>query len=121
MIWLMLTGLGIGAGVLSGIAGIGGGVIIVPALALLFGFTQKMAQGTTLALLVLPIGILAALTYYKQGDVNLPAAGFIAAGFVIGSIIGARYAVHLSNTTLTRIFAVCLIAIGIRMLFSVKN
>jgi uncharacterized protein len=120
MNWILFILLGLVAGAVSGLVGIGGGIIIVPALVLLFGFSQKMAQGTTLALLVPPIGIFAALAYYKDGYVNLRAAGLIVIGFLIGSFLGARYVTRLSNVTITRIFAVFLIAVAIRMLISAK-
>lgn len=121
MNWLWFILLGLVAGAMSGLVGIGGGIIIVPALVLLFGFSQKLAQGTTLALLVPPIGILAAFTYYKEGYVDLRAAGLIVVGFVIGSLVGARYVTRLSNATVIRIFAVFLIAVAIRMLISAKT
>jgi uncharacterized protein len=120
MIWLLLIAIGVVAGLLSGLVGVGGGVIVVPALVLLLGYSQKLAQGTTLALLVPPIGILAAITYYRHGDVNLFAASMIAIGFVAGSLLGAKYAVHLSNATLTRLFAVCLLAVAVRLLISAR-
>lgn len=120
MEWVLFIILGLLAGAISGLVGIGGGVIIVPTLVILFGFTQKVAQGTTLALLVPPIGILAAWSYYKQGNVNVSAAGFIVIGFVVGSFLGARYISHLSNETVTRIFAVFLIAVAARMLITAK-
>lgn len=120
MNWILFILLGLIAGAVSGLVGIGGGIIIVPALVMLFGFTQKMAQGTTLALLVPPIGIFAALAYYKDGYVNLRVAGLIVLGFLVGSFLGARYVTRLSNVTVTRIFAVFLIAVAIRMLISAK-
>lgn len=120
MMWLLLILLGVVAGVMSGLVGIGGGIIIVPALVLLFGFSQKLAQGTTLALLVPPIGILAAMTYYRQGLVNLHAAGFMVVGFVVGSLLGARYIAHLSGPTTTRIFAIFLLLLAVKMLVSAK-
>jgi len=120
MSWLLFILLGLIAGAVSGLIGIGGGIIIVPALVLLFGFGQKLAQGTTLALLVPPIGILAAYTYYKQGYVNLGVAGFIVIGFAIGSLIGARYVANLSNATVMRIFAIFLMLLAIKMLISAK-
>ena len=113
-----LIGLGLVAGGLSGLIGIGGGVIIIPALVLIFGLSQKMAQGTTLALLVLPIGIFAALTYYRHGFVDVKFATLIIIGFVIGSIIGAKFAVRLPVEILTKIFAITIILIGIKMLFT---
>ncbi|HVN48120.1 MAG TPA: sulfite exporter TauE/SafE family protein [Bacteroidota bacterium] len=109
--------LGFAAGVLSGLVGIGGGILIVPALVFLFGFTQQQAQGTTLALLVPPIGILAAWTYYKQGYVDIKVAAIIAAGFVVGSLLGARIATGVSNAMLGKIFGVFLVLIGLKMIF----
>ena len=110
--------LGILSGFLSGLIGIGGGTIIVPVLIIIFGLSQKTAQGTTLALLVPPIGILAAWTYYKQGYVDFPVAGLICIGFVIGGLMGARLAVNISNQTLERIFGIALLIISIKMIFS---
>jgi uncharacterized membrane protein YfcA len=110
--------LGVIAGGLSGLIGIGGGIIIIPALIFIFGMSQKMAQGTTLALLIPPIGLLAALTYYKQGYVDIRVAAIIIVGFVIGSLFGARFAVKLPADALSKIFAVTLIIVGIKMLFT---
>lgn len=114
---LGLIALGLAAGALSGLIGIGGGIIIIPALIFIFGLSQKMAQGTTLALLVLPIGFFAALTYYRHGYVDLKFAALIILGFVIGSIIGAKFAVKIPTEILTKVFAVTIILIGIKMLF----
>lgn len=110
--------LGLIAGALSGLIGIGGGIIIIPALVFIFGFSQKLAQGTTLALLIPPIGILAAMTYYKHGNVDLRVAAIIIIGFVIGSFFGAKFAVRIPEELLTKIFAVSIILIGIKMFFS---
>ena len=110
--------LGLLAGILSGLIGIGGGTIIVPALVIFFGISQHMAQGTTLALLVPPIGILAALTYYRQGYVVLNFAGFICLGFFIGGLVGAKIATSLSNIVLERIFGVALLLISLKMIFA---
>ncbi len=109
--------LGLAAGILSGLVGIGGGILIVPALVFLFGFSQQQAQGTTLALLVPPIGILAAWTYYKHGLVDIKVAGIIAAGFIIGSYLGARYATGITNDMLGKIFGVFLVLVGLKMIF----
>jgi uncharacterized membrane protein YfcA len=121
MTWILFILLGLAAGAVSGLVGIGGGIIIVPALVMLFGFTQKVAEGTTLALLVPPIGILAAYTYYKHGDVNIYAAGFIIIGFLVGSLLGARYITNLSNATVVRIFAVFLLILALKMLITAKS
>ncbi|PKN52538.1 MAG: permease [Deltaproteobacteria bacterium HGW-Deltaproteobacteria-13] len=109
---------GLLAGLLSGLIGIGGGTIIVPILLFVFGFSQKMAQGTTLALLVPPIGLLAAWTYYKQGYVDFPVAALICLGFIFGGLIGAKFAVNLSNQVLERIFGIALLIISIKMIFA---
>ena len=109
---------GVLAGLLSGLIGIGGGTIIVPILVIFAGLSQKMAQGTTLALLVPPIGILAAWTYYKQGYVDFPIAGFICIGFIFGGLVGAKFATNLSNQTLERVFGIALLIISIKMIFA---
>ncbi len=115
---LPLILLGLLAGVLSGLIGIGGGVIIVPSLIFWFGFSQPFAQGTTLGLLVPPIGILAAWTYYQQGYVNLKVAALIGFGFGLGSLLGAKIAVGLPNNVLENIFGVALLLIALKMIFS---
>lgn len=107
---------GIFAGIVSGLIGIGGGIIIVPCLIYIFGFSQHMAQGTTLAMLIPPIGLLAALTYYKQGHVNLLVAGLLCLGFVLGAYFGAKFAVGFSEIVLRKIFGVCLLMIAGYML-----
>jgi hypothetical protein len=114
---LLFISLGLLSGFLSGMIGIGGGVIIVPALVFLFGLSQHQAQGTTLALLVPPIGLLAAWTYYKHGFVDLRIAAFICAGFVLGGLLGANIATGLSNETLQRVFGIALLVISLKMIF----
>ncbi len=114
---IALLVLGVLVGILSGLIGIGGGILIVPALIFMFGFSQHQAQGTTLALLVLPVGSLAAFTYYRNGNVNIKAAILIALGFVVGGLIGAKFAGNLPDKTLARIFGSVLIVVGIRSLF----
>jgi uncharacterized membrane protein YfcA len=115
---LPLILLGLVAGAFSGVIGIGGGIIIIPALVLLFGFSQHQAQGTTLALLVLPIGILAAWEYYRQGYVDLRIAALIAIGFFAGSWFGARLATNLSPLVLGRVFGVALLLVSLKMIFT---
>lgn len=109
--------LGLVAGVISGLIGIGGGIIIIPALIFLFGLTQHQAQGTTLALMVPPIGLLAAWTYYKHGDVNLTIAAFICLGFFVGGLFGAKLATVLSTEILQKVFGVALLLIALYMIF----
>lgn len=110
--------LGLAAGTFSGLIGIGGGTIIVPALVFLFGLSQHQAQGTTLALLVPPIGFLAAWTYYKQGYVDLRIAALICIGFFFGGLLGAKMATKLSNILLERIFGIALLLISLKMIFA---
>ena len=110
--------LGIVAGIFSGLIGVGGGVILVPALVFLFGLSQHTAQGTTLALLVPPIGLPAAWTYYQSGYVDPKIAAFICVGFVVGALLGAKFATDLSNAALEKVFAVALLLIGAKMLLT---
>lgn len=110
--------LGLIAGVLSGMLGIGGGIILVPALVFILGLTQHQAQGTTLALMVPPIGLLAALRYYQSGNVKLGMAGFICIGFFVGGLLGANLVQDLSEPLLRKGFAVFLLFVSLRMLFA---
>ena len=113
--WALLLLLGLGVGTLSGLIGIGGGVLITPALVYLFGFSQHYAQGTTLALLVPPIGLLGAWTYLQQGYVDVRAAILICLGFVFGGLIGAKFAVDLPEQFLRQVFGTAMILLGIKM------
>lgn len=115
-IWLCLI-LGLLAGTISGMTGIGGGIIVLPALILFLGFSQHQAQGTTLALLVLPIDLLAAWTYYQQGYVDLKVAALLCLGFIFGGWFGAQIGTSLPNGVLTKIFAFLLILSAVRVLF----
>ena len=90
MSYLFLFLFGTAVGVMSGLLGIGGGVALVPGLMLLFGFSQQEAQGTSLAVLVPPIGIFAAMVYYQHGFVRAPIVGWIALGFLLGALGGAK-------------------------------
>lgn len=89
MLYAQLFLFGIGIGVISGLLGIGGGIVLVPGLMLLFQFSQQEAQGTSLAAMIPPIGIFAALVYYRNGNVQLPVATAVALGFMLGALIGA--------------------------------
>ncbi len=110
--------LGVAAGLASGVLGIGGGVILVPALVYLMGYSQHAAQGTTLALLCLPVGMAAAITYHREGLVHWNVALLIFCGFLFGSYFGSGYALGISEILLKRLFGVCLLALGARMLLS---
>ncbi len=114
---LLYVLLGLVAGILSGLVGVGGGVFIAPALVFGFGMSQHLAQGTTLALLVPPIGILAAWTYYKQGYVDVKVATLICIGFVLGAFLGANLAVGIPNAILEKIFGGVIMAIALKMIF----
>jgi uncharacterized protein len=115
MNWLYLL-LGLMVGLLSGIVGVGGGVLIVPALVLLFHMNQRKAQGTSLGALLAPIGILAFWEYYKAGEVDVSAALLIAAGFAIGGYFGGMWAQHLPEAGLRRILGVLMLVIGAKLL-----
>lgn len=114
---LIIILVGIAAGMLSGLVGVGGGIIIVPALVYFIGFSQKTAQGTSLALIMLPVGILGVLQYYKQGHIDWKIVGLLAVGFVAGSFFGSKLALSISQETLKKVFAVLMIIIAIKMLF----
>jgi uncharacterized protein len=109
--------LGVAIGGLSGLLGIGGGTLFTPALIYLFGFSQHMAQGTTLMLLVPPIGLLAAWTYYQQGYVDLRVGIVLCIGFALGSLFGAQAAIELPVCLLQRLFGILMLLIALRMIF----
>ncbi|HUT28672.1 MAG TPA: sulfite exporter TauE/SafE family protein [Sedimentisphaerales bacterium] len=109
--------LGLVAGIFSGLIGIGGAIIIIPVLVLLFGLSQHTAQGTTLALMVPPIGLLAAWTYYKAGFVDLKVAGLICIGFFLGGLIGAKFATKIPDDILRKIFGMALFVASLKMIF----
>lgn len=115
---LLFIAIGFFSGILSGLFGIGGGVVIVPALIFLARLTPITATGTSLAALLLPVGALGAWEYYKKGHLNVPAALFIAVGLFVGVWIGARLAQQLSPVQLKRAFAVFLVVVAGRMWFS---
>jgi uncharacterized membrane protein YfcA len=114
---LLYVLLGVAAGIFSGLIGIGGGIIIIPALVFFFGLSQHQAQGTTLALLVPPIGLLAAWSYYTQGYVNIKIAAFVCLGFFAGGYLGARVAAGLSDLLLQKVFGTALLLIALKLLF----
>lgn len=109
--------LGLAAGIAGGFLGIGGGTIIIPALVYLCGFTQHQAQGTTLAMMIPPIGLLAALKYYYSGNVNIKVAAILCAGFFIGGLLGAQAVEAIPDLTLKRIFGIYLALIAARMIW----
>ncbi|MFN4854704.1 MAG: sulfite exporter TauE/SafE family protein [Bacteroidota bacterium] len=115
LIFLLLVGLF--AGFLSGMVGIGGGILIVPVLVYFFGFSQHKAQGTTLFLFVLPVGILGAYNYYKSGNIDIKTALVICATFVFGSYFGSKLTLSLDQLTVKRIFGIFILLISLKMIW----
>lgn len=113
---LLLVIIGLTAGILSGLVGVGGGIIVVPALVFFLGFTQPQAQGTSLGLLLLPVGILAVLNYYKQGHIDIRVIGIMAIAFVVGGWLGSKWALSLPEDVVKKIFAVILFYSAIKMM-----
>lgn len=113
---LTLILIGILAGFLSGLVGVGGGIIMVPLLVLFLSLTQHQAQGTSLAVLAVPVTAFAVFNYYKEGQLNLKYAAIIAVFFVVGSIVGSKFALTLDQKVLKKIFAVVLVIIAGKML-----
>ena len=116
MTWLVLL-LGFAVGAFSGVVGIGGGILFVPALVWLLKMDQYKAQGTSLGALLAPVGILAFLEYYRKGHADLRVALLLAVGFTVGGYFGAAAAIDVPEVWLRRIFAVTLVVVGGRMFF----
>ena len=108
--------IGLCAGVLSGMVGVGGGLIIVPALVFFLGMSQHSAQGTSLGLLLLPAGILAVMNYYKAGHVDLKVVGLLALGFIASSYFGSKWSLALPQDTVRKIFAIFLFYTAFKMI-----
>jgi hypothetical protein len=117
MTWIILL-VGLVVGLVSGVVGIGGGILFVPALIWLLHMDQHTAQGTSLGALLLPVGIFAFMEYYREGNADIRVAALLAAGFLVGGYFGAVGAQHISDLWLRRIFAVTLVIIGGRMFFA---
>jgi len=115
---LLYIVLGLIAGTLSGMFGIGGGTILIPGLVFLAGLTQYEAQGTTLAILLLPIGLLAVMRYYQSGHVHFSIAAFVCLGFLIGGLIGANIAVGTPVLVLRRAFGIFLMVVAAYTVFA---
>ncbi|MFH1622744.1 MAG: TSUP family transporter [Candidatus Omnitrophota bacterium] len=108
---------GLIAGIFGGFLGIGGGTILIPVMIYIYGLTQHQAQGTTLALMVPPIGLLAVMRYYYSGNVKISMAAFICIGFFIGGLIGAHFVQNVPDTALKKIFGTYLLIIAFKMIF----
>ena len=114
---LIIILIGLVAGMLSGMVGVGGGIIIVPALVFFLGFSQHQAQGTSLGILLLPAGIFAVMNYYKQGFIDVKVVAILFVGFVIGGFLGSKISLTLSEAAIKKIFAMVLVVIAGKMLF----
>ena len=114
---LIVVIVGIAAGILSGMVGVGGGLIIVPCLIYFLGFSQYAAQGTSLGVLLLPMGVLGVLEYYKKGYVDFKVVIILSLGFLIGSFWGSKISLSMSVQTVKKIFAVLMLIVALKILF----
>ncbi len=119
--FLIIASIGIISGILGGLLGLGGAIIIIPALAIFLGYSQQMAQGTALIMMVLPVGALAAYQYYQKGFVDIKASLILAAFFFVGGYFGAKFATQIPELFMKRIFAVLLVGIAVKMWFFEKT
>ena len=109
--------IGLAAGIMSGLLGVGGATILIPALIILYKLTQHSAQGTSLAAMLFPVGILAAMKYWQAGNINIKFAALLAIGFLIGGYFGASFAQPISEPVLRKIFGIYLLVIAAQMIF----
>ena len=116
MTWVLVAAIGLVAGIVSGLFGVGGAIVIIPGLVLLLKMSQHAANGTSLAALLLPVGLLGTIEYYRRGEVNLPYAVVIAVGLLFGALIGARLAGSVSDLALRRAFGALLLLVSVRLL-----
>lgn len=112
--------LGIVAGVLSGLFGIGGGLVIVPVLVMAYGFSQQSAQGTALGLLSIPVSLIAAINYSKKGMLDWQAVFLLAIGFIIGGFIGSKIALSFDARLMKKLFAILMIVMAVKLLLEKK-
>ena len=115
--FLILALIGLAAGTLSGMVGLGGGIVIIPAMVYLLGVDQRMAQGTSIAIMLPPIGLLAAMNYYKEGYINVKYAIIIALMFFVGGYLGSRLSLALPEATVKKVFAGVMIITAAKMMF----
>jgi uncharacterized protein len=113
---ILLAAIGLASGMLSGLVGVGGGIIIVPALVFFLGFSQHQAQGTSLGLLLLPVGILAVMNYYNKGFIDIKVVLIMSIAFVAGGWAGSKLSLALPEVTIKRVFAIVLFYSAFRML-----
>lgn len=115
---VVLLIIGLLSGILAGVFGVGGAILVIPALVFILGLTQHEAQGTSLAFMLPPVGILATWNYWKAGHVNWKFALILSLTFVIGAYFGSQFSINISDKMLRRIFGVLMIVVAIKMIFS---
>jgi len=113
--------IGLAAGTLGGMVGVGGGIIVVPALIFFMGFSQHQASGTSLAMMLPPVGILAVANYYKKGALDIRIAALLAVGFLAGGYLGSKLSLGMAQETVKKVFAVVMIIMAVKMLFFDKK
>jgi uncharacterized membrane protein YfcA len=113
----ILIAVGLLAGMVSGLIGVGGGIVIVPALVLLMGFTQHEAQGTSLAMMIPPIGILAVLEYHRNGHIRWEVVAWLCVGFIVGALLGSKLAIWMPKEILKKVYGGLLVLIAARLIF----
>jgi uncharacterized membrane protein YfcA len=116
-VFIILIIVGLLAGFTGGALGLGGGIIIVPALVLIMGFTQHQAQGTSLAVLVFPVALLGAYNYYKAGFVNIKFVIILALAFIIGSYLGSLLSINLPEKILKKVFGFAILILSLKLIF----
>ncbi len=115
---IILIVVGICSGIMGGLVGVGGGIVIVPSLVYFLGFSQLDAQGTSLALIMFPVGIFGVMQYYKHGHVDFNVVFILAIGFILGSLLGSKISTNvLSQDTIKKLFAILMILLAVKMLF----
>jgi uncharacterized membrane protein YfcA len=115
---IILIIIGLLSGMLAGVFGVGGAIIVIPALVFILGLSQHEAQGTSLAFMLPPVGILAAWNYWKEGYVNWKIALVLSLTFVVGAYLGSHFSLNISERNLRRFFGVLMILVAVKMIFS---
>jgi uncharacterized membrane protein YfcA len=115
---IILLLIGLVAGFISGTFGVGGGIIIIPALVFILGLSQHQAQGTSLAMMLAPIGIFAAYNYFRAGYINIRFAIVLMIAFIAGAYLGSLFAINASSLWLKRMFGILIVVVGLRMIFT---
>lgn len=115
---LVLIVIGIASGMMAGAFGVGGAIVVIPALVFIVGLSQHEAQGTSLAFMLPPVGILATWNYWKEGYVNWKIALVLSVTFVIGAYLGSYFSIHISGKVLRKLFGVLMIIMALKMIFS---